>query len=51
MKSSLQHERQELVFDGLDLYAQVFLNGKLVGEAVECFCSSRFRCKTLSPGG
>ena len=29
----LEHERQQLIFDGLDLYAQVFLNGELLGEA------------------
>lgn len=29
----LGHERQQIVFDGLDLYAQVFLNGEFLGEA------------------
>lgn len=35
-------ERQELVFDGLDLYAQVFLNGVLLGEAANAFVPARF---------
>ncbi len=30
-------ERQSLVFDGIDLYGQVFLNGALVGEATNAF--------------
>jgi beta-mannosidase len=38
----LPHERQELVFDGLDLYAQVFLNGALVGESADAFVPVRF---------
>lgn len=29
----LDNELQQLVFEGLDLYAQVFVNGKLVGES------------------
>lgn len=33
----LRHERQQLVFDGLDLYAQVFLNGEFLGEAKNAF--------------
>jgi len=33
----LAHERQQLVFDGLDLHAQVFLNGILLGEANNAF--------------
>ncbi len=33
----LRHERQELIFDGLDLYAQVFVNGKLAGESANAF--------------
>ena len=33
----LTHERQQLVFDGLDLYAQVFLNGRLLGETKNAF--------------
>jgi len=38
----LQHERQQLVFDGLDLYAQVFVNGQLVGEAANAFVPAVF---------
>ena len=40
--SFLMHERQELVFDGLDLYAQVFLNGTLLGEAKNAFVPWNF---------
>jgi len=38
----LQHERQCLVFDGLDLYAQVFVNGKLAGESANAFVPACF---------
>jgi beta-mannosidase len=38
----LAHERLSLMFDGLDLYAQVFLNGKLVGEAADAFVPVAF---------
>ncbi len=41
----LAHERLSLVFDGLDLYAQVFLNGKLVGEAADAFVPATFEVK------
>lgn len=40
-----RHERQELVFDGLDLYAQVFINGKLAGEAANAFVPAVFPVK------
>jgi len=40
--SFLKHERQQLVFDGLDLYAQVFLNGTLLGEAKNAFVPATF---------
>ncbi len=33
----LAHECLDLVFDGLDLDAQIFLNGKLVGESSNAF--------------
>ena len=36
-ESFLGHERQQLIFDGLDLYAQVFLNGEFLGEARNAF--------------
>ena len=39
------HERQELVFDGLDLSAQVFVNGKLAGEAANAFVPAVFDVK------
>ncbi len=41
----LRYERQRLVFDGLDLYAQVFLNGNLVGEAADAFVPAAFDVK------
>jgi beta-mannosidase len=41
----VRHERQELVFDGLDLYAQVFLNDKLVGEAKNALVPAVFDVK------
>ena len=40
--SFLKHERQQIVFDGLDLYAQVFLNGTFVGEASNAFVPHAF---------
>lgn len=48
----LQHERQQLVFEGLDLYAQVFLNGRFVGSAANAFISAIFDVKPfLQEGG
>ena len=41
----LRCERQRLVFEGLDLYAQVFLNGNLVGEAADAFVPAVFEVK------
>jgi len=41
----LQHERQQLVFEGLDLYAQVFVNGQLMGEAANAFVPAVFDVK------
>ena len=43
----LRHERQQLVFDGLDLYAQVFVNGRLAGEATDAFVPAVFDVKRL----
>ena len=47
----LKHERQQLIFDGLDLYAQVFLNGKLVGEARNAFVPAVFEVKSFLQQG
>jgi len=47
----LHHERQELIFDGLDLYAQVFLNGKRVGSAANAFVSVAFDVKPFLRAG
>jgi beta-mannosidase len=43
----LNHERITLVFEGLDLYSQVFLNEKLVGEAANAFIPASFEIKPL----
>jgi beta-mannosidase len=50
-ESFLEHERQELVFDGLDLYAQVFVNGHLAGEAQNAFIPALFDVKHLLKTG
>jgi len=41
----LRHERQEIVFEGLDLYAQVFLNGVCIGTACNAFVPAVFDVK------
>ena len=41
----LLHERQEINFDGLDLYAQVFLNGIFLGEVKNAFIPHTFDVK------
>lgn len=38
----LAYERQQLVFEGLDLYAQIFLNGIFIGESKNAFVPQRF---------
>ena len=40
--SFLRHERQQLIFDGLDLYAQVFLNCEFLGDAKNAFVPHTF---------
>ena len=47
----LENERLCLVFDGLDLYAQVFLNGELVGEARDAFVPAIFLVKRCLKAG
>lgn len=47
----LAQERQQLVFDGLDLYAQVFLNDRLVGEAANAFVPAVFDVKRFLRAG
>ena len=44
-------ERQDLVFDGLDLYAQVFVNGKPAGEAADAFVPQTFDVRRLIHAG
>jgi len=41
----LAHDRRQLVFDGLDLSAQVFINGRLIGEAANAFAPAVFELK------
>ncbi len=43
----LQYERQELVFEGLDLHAQVFLNSELVASAANAFIAARVAVNRL----
>jgi beta-mannosidase len=43
----LEHEQIRLIFDGLDLYAQVFVNGTLAGEAANAFVPAVFDVKPL----
>jgi beta-mannosidase len=47
----LRFERQQLIFDGLDLYAQVFVNGKLVGESKNAFVPAVIDVKGLLKEG
>lgn len=47
----LCNEQQELVFDGVDLYAQVFVNGKAAGEAANAFVPAVFGVKRLIQAG
>ncbi|SPE60309.1 hypothetical protein SBV1_410023 [Verrucomicrobia bacterium] len=46
-----RYERQRLLFDGLDLYAQVFLNGRLLGEAADAFVPASFDAKPFLRAG
>jgi len=43
----LEHEEQQLIFNGLDFYAQVFLNGKLLGETNNAFIPWKFNVKNI----
>ena len=48
----ISFERQRIVFDGLDYYAQIFLNGELLGESANAFLPAEFDVKwKLKPGG
>jgi beta-mannosidase len=47
----LAHERQELVFDGLDCFAQVYLNETLVGTACNAFVGHRFGVRNVLRAG
>jgi len=47
----LTQEKQELVFDGLIYYAQVFLNGKLIGSSKNGLVPIRFDVTGMLKGG
>ena len=47
----LRHERQELVCDGLDLAAQLFVNGRLAGESANAFVPALFDAKPFLKAG
>ena len=47
----LAHERQQLVFDGLDCSAQVFLNGQCVGTACNAFVGHTFSVRGVLRAG
>ena len=46
-----QHERQWLIFDGIDLTAEVFLNGQPVGGACNAFVPARINAKPALRAG
>ena len=48
---TLQYERLHLVFDGLDLFAQVFINGRLVGESANALVPVEFDVKPFVRAG
>jgi beta-mannosidase len=50
-EQSLQHERLRLIFDGLDLYAQVFVNDRLVGESANALVPSEFDVQPFVTAG
>jgi beta-mannosidase len=43
--------RQQLIFDGIDLFGQIFVNGKLIGSTENAFASTRFNVKHLLRDG
>lgn len=47
----LDHERQLIVFGGLDLYGQVFINGKPAGESANAFVPVEIDVKGLLAAG
>ena len=47
----LKHERQQLIFEGLDLYAQAFLNGQSIGSAANAFVPAVFDAKPFLQEG
>jgi beta-mannosidase len=50
-KSFLEHEKQQLVFQGLDHFGQIFLNGRLLGETRNSFVPHTFDIRgVVRPG-
>lgn len=47
----ISHERQRIVFDGLDLHAWVFLNGSFIGTAANAFVPAAFDVKPFLQKG
>lgn len=47
----LAHERQRLIFDGLDCHAQVFLNERLIGTACNAFIPHHFDVRGVLQAG
>lgn len=46
-----EYYRQRLVFDGIDLWGQVFVNGRLVGETRNAFAAHEFDVSTFLKDG
>lgn len=47
----LNHEAAELVFDGLDTYADVYLNNRLILQSENMFVGQKVNCKPLLKPG
>jgi beta-mannosidase len=50
-KEFRQHLRQRLIFDGIDLYGQVFVNGHLAGSTRNAFAAAEFDVMSLLKDG
>ncbi len=47
----LAHERQQLIFDGLDCFAQVYLNDQRIGTACNAFVGHAFSVRNVLRAG
>ena len=47
----LEQESIEIVFDGIDVYSEIFLNGKQIGSTENMFLQYRFDVKELLKKG